>query len=70
MPNQPYTRKEIDAMTTIKLLKLMREKSPRLPAPYSYFIQYPTYTSIKSDTTLEKELEKLKDIPFREKNDI
>jgi hypothetical protein len=61
-----YTQKEIDAMSTIMLLKLIREKSPRLPPPYSYFIQYPTflYTSIKSDTTLEKKLEKLKDIPF------
>jgi len=65
MSDQPYTQKEIDAMSTIMLLKLMREKSPRLPPPYSYFMQYSTlYTSVKSDTTLEKKLEKLKDIPF------
>jgi hypothetical protein len=63
MSDQLYTKKEIDAMSTITLLKLIREKSPRLPPPYSYFIQYPT-TYIKSDTSLEKKLEKLKDIPF------
>ena len=30
MSDQPYTRKEIEDMPTIKLLKLMRKKSPKL----------------------------------------
>jgi hypothetical protein len=31
MSDQPYTRKEIEDMPTTRLLKLTREKSPRLP---------------------------------------